>query len=262
MTGFKTRVWIVVLVALLLVLATFSFPPVAQDPDFHNFADRVRFLNIPNFANVISNLVFVVVGIMGLGVLKETAGRERNFYMPQELLFFFLAFTGTVLTGVGSAVYHWAPSNTTLLYDRLPMTIVFMSLFALILSDRLGIKTGLAALGPLVFVGMGSVLYWDHTEIMGRGDLRPYALVQFLPIALIPLLFVLFPPHYTRSEYFLYLVGWYLVAKAFEHFDAWIYSGTAGIISGHTLKHLIAGTTLFFLILYLRERRPLKVMDR
>jgi len=258
MIGFKTRVWILVLVAIAGVGAVFSFPPVAQDPHFHDFADRVRFLGIPNFGNVISNLVFVVVGIMGLIVLKGVAGRERNYYLPQEMLFFFLVFAGSVLIGVGSIFYHWAPSHATLLYDRLPMAVVFMALFALVISDRIGIKAGLAALGPLVFAGMGTVLYWDHTEIMGRGDLRPYALVQFLPIVLIPLMFVLFRPHYSRSDYVLYLIGWYLVAKVFEHFDALIFEATARTLSGHTLKHLFAGSALYYVICYMEERRPLR----
>lgn len=254
----KTRIGILLGVAALFTLVVFSFPPLAQDPDYHNFADRIRFLGIPNFANVVSNLVFVMVGIMGLATLKRVSMQEQTFYRPQETIFFVLIFAGALLTGLGSAYYHWAPGDATLLWDRLPMAIVFMAVFALILADRLGIELGLLALGPLVFLGLVSVLYWDHTETLGQGDLRPYILVQFLPILLLPVLLILFPAHYSKSIYFVKLVGWYLVAKILEQLDAWVFTGTAGIVSGHTLKHLVAGTALFFLVSYLEERRCLR----
>ncbi|CAI2718447.1 hypothetical protein [Nitrospina watsonii] len=254
----KTRMGVLLGVAALFTLAVFSFPPLAQDPDYHNFADHIRFLGIPNFADVISNLVFGVVGVMGLAALKRVAMHEQTFYRPQETIFFVLIFTGAFLTGLGSAYYHWAPGDATLLWDRLPMAIVFMAVFALILADRLGIELGLLALGPLVFLGLVSVLYWDHTETLGQGDLRPYILVQFLPILLLPVLLVLFPARYSKSICFVKLVGWYLVAKIFEQLDAWVFTGTAGMVSGHTLKHLVAGTALFFLVSYLEERRCLR----
>jgi hypothetical protein len=60
-------------------------------------------------------------------------------------------------------------------------------------------------LAALVACGAATVLYWDWTESHGRGDLRPYALVQFLPLLLIPLLLLLFPARYIRS-------GWLFAA--------------------------------------------------
>ncbi|MGP0630370.1 ceramidase domain-containing protein [Nitrospina sp. 32_T5] len=251
----KTRVGILLAMTVLSVLAVFSFPPVGQDPDYHSFADTYSLLGIPNFGNVVSNLAFVVVGLMGLTVLRKVSQRPGSFYLPQEKWMFFIAFVGTILIGFGSMYYHWSPGDSTLLWDRLPMTVVFMSVFAGVLADRMGPRVGLAALGPLVFVGLASVLYWDHTETLGQGDLRLYVLVQFLPMILIPLLFLLFPPRYGGSVAFVKILAWYVVAKFFEHFDVWIYSGTAGIMSGHTMKHLLAGAALFFLIPYLQERR-------
>ncbi|CCQ91429.1 conserved membrane hypothetical protein [Nitrospina gracilis 3/211] len=254
----KLRVGILLAVTVFGVLAVFSFPPVPQDPDYHNFADTYSLLGIPNFGDVTSNLVFVAVGLMGLAVLTRVSGRQEVFYLPQEKWMFVLTFGGTIFIGFGSMYYHWSPDDANLLWDRLPMTVVFVSVFALVLADRLGPQVGVAALGPLVFVGLTSVLYWDHTERLGQGDLRPYVLVQFLPMILIPLLFFLFPPRYSGSVAFVSVLAWYVVAKVFEHFDAWIYSGTAEIVSGHTLKHIISGAALFFLVPYLQNRKRLK----
>ncbi|MCF8720749.1 ceramidase domain-containing protein [Nitrospina gracilis] len=254
----KTRVGILLAVTVFGVLVVFSFPPLAQDPDYHNFADTHSLLGIPNFGNVASNLMFVVVGAIGLVVLGRVSGRQDRFYLPQERWMFAILFGGTVLIGLGSMYYHWSPGDATLLWDRLPMTVVFMSVFVVVLADRLGPRVGLAALGPLVFFGIATALYWDHTETLGQGDLRPYILVQFMPMILIPLLFFLFPPRYSGSVAFVKVLAWYVVAKVFEHFDAWVYSGTAGMVSGHTLKHLIAGAALFFMIGYLDARRRLR----
>jgi hypothetical protein len=38
-------------------------------------------------------------------------------------------------------------------------------------------------------------------------DLRPYALVQFLPCIAIPLMAILLPPMYTHSTYWLWAAG-------------------------------------------------------
>src|SRR6185295_20317622 len=84
------------------------------------------------------------------------------------------------------------PSNAALVFDRLPMTVAFMSLFSAIVADRVSEPLGRALLWPLVTCGIASIGWWQMTESAGAGDLRPYALVQFLPMLLIPLMLLLF----------------------------------------------------------------------
>lgn len=91
-------------------------PPIPQDPHYHEFADQRTLLTIPNFWNVVSNLPFVLVG--GAGLRKF-----RHDPIPAML------FLGILLTGFGSAYYHWYPNDDTLFWDRLPMTLVFMAIF-------------------------------------------------------------------------------------------------------------------------------------
>lgn len=45
---------------------------------------------------------------------------------------------------------------------------------------------------PLLAVGLASVVYWHVTEVRGCGDLRYNALVQNLPMALLPLAMLLY----------------------------------------------------------------------
>ncbi|PYU18912.1 MAG: hypothetical protein DMG30_26090 [Acidobacteria bacterium] len=108
-------------------------------------------------------------------------------------------FLGVALTSIGSAYYHWAPDNGRLVWDRLPMSIAFMSLLAAIITERITVNAGLRSLLPLMALGIASVLYWHLTELKGQGDLRLYGLVQFYPVMAIPLLLTLFPARYTRS---------------------------------------------------------------
>ena len=66
---------------------------------------------------------------------------------------------------------------------------------------------------------IGSVAYWCCIEVSGYGDLRQYALVQFLPIALIPTILLLFKRSYLNGLLLLSALALYFVAKACEHFD-------------------------------------------
>ena len=87
-------------------------------------------------------------------------------------------------------------------------------------------------------MGVFSVLYWIYTENQGAGDLRLYALVQFLPVLLIPLVLVLFPSQSYQKKYLWYLIGFYALAKITEHYDKEIMNVFP--LSGHTLKHIFA----------------------
>lgn len=241
--SYRTRIWIIVALTLAAAAGILAFiPPIAQDPAYHLFADQRFFLGIPNFANVVSNLAFVVIGLVGLGVLYGTkvSGQRGSF---ADTLPFAVFFTGVALVGAGSAYYHWQPNNGTLFWDRLPMTVAFMSITAAIVADRMHKAVGLAIVLPISLVlGAASLIYWSVTEAAGQGDLRLYGLVQFLPIFLIPIICWLFPDaHYTKWRYIGGVILCYGVALLFDRYDAEFYELAREAISGHTVKHLIAG---------------------
>lgn len=242
-------------ISVAAAAALFMFPPIMQDPEYHNFADRRVIAGIPNFGDVASNAAFLLVGMLGLWWLFQIREDRSRLALKQEALPLAVAFAGTALVFAGSAYYHWSPSNETLLWDRLPMTFAFMGVFSMILAERISVKVGVTLLPYLLLVGMASVVYWHITERSGHGDLRPYILVQFLPILLIPLLLWLFPPRYTETRYIVEMIGWYLFAKVFEFFDGAIWNGTREVVSGHTLKHLAAAWAIYALVRYLKYRR-------
>ena len=255
--AFRIRGLLILSLGVLAAAAAFFLPPLPQDQAYHNFADQRGFFGVPNCLNVISNAPFLAVGSLGLVfLLHQRAKRPRgSFIDPWERWPFVLLFAGVGLTAFGSAYYHLAPANGRLVWDRLPMAVAFMSLFAAVIAERIGLKTGRWLLAPLVAFGVGSVVYWHLGELAGAGDLRAYLLVQFFPLIAIPLLVVLFPLRYTRSADLLGAAGIYALAKVFELFDTQ-FLALGRLISGHTLKHLAAALAAYWILRMLKLRRP------
>ncbi|MGH8480096.1 MAG: alkaline phytoceramidase [Gammaproteobacteria bacterium] len=240
-------------VLTLAVVFTLGFvPPIPQDPSYHAFADRRAWLGVPNFLDVASNALFLVVGALGVGSLWQ--GRAR-FIHARERWPYLVLYAAIFFTGLGSAYYHLAPDNARLLWDRLPLAAGFAALLAAVIGERIDARAGLFWLVPLLMLAIGSVLYWDWSERAGQGDLRPYGAVQFYSGALIALILVLYPSAYTRGRAPFVVLGLYALAKLCEWLDRPIF--TALGVGGHTLKHLLAGVAVFWLLRMLWLRAPL-----
>jgi hypothetical protein len=250
--GGRTSLWQWLAPAGLLaaVLGSFLLPPLPQDPDYHHFSDARTLLGVPHFWNVVSNLPFLLVGSAGIWQLL----RGRLVYDPENRLPFFLLFLGVGLTAFGSTYYHLDPSNERLLWDRLPMAVAFMGLFAALLGERTRPRVGPLLVGPFVLLGAGSVLFWYVSERQGAGNLRPYLAMQFYPLVLIPVLLLLTPARFTRGVDYLIAGGWYGIAKLLEQTDREVHS-LLGHIGGHPLKHVVAALGAYWLLRMLRLRK-------
>ena len=213
------RAWFLGAVTAGGIAAAFSFSPIPQDPAYHAFADRRTFFGIPNFCNVFSSLPFVLVGAFGLGKLSRLqASSPRSAYV--------VFCIGVVLVGFGSAYYHYSPSTQALVWDRLPMTVAFMALFSMVVRDRVSERFGNAMLWPLVLAGVASVAYWYWSELQGRGDLRAYGAIQFLPMLLMPLMLIIHRGKGLSTPWLWGTLGTYALGKVAEHFDKVIYDAT------------------------------------
>jgi hypothetical protein len=85
--------------------------------------------------------------------------------------------------------------------------------------------------------------------------LRPYAVTQFGGLVVLVLIIVLFPARYTRGSDFLIAFGFYIVAKIFEAADRKVFS-LGHIVSGHTIKHVGAALSVYWILRMLRLRMP------
>lgn len=234
----KTRYILIAGITLASIIGVWLLPPIPQDPAYHDFAVPLQVAGIPNFWNVVSNVPFVIVGVAGLLAVfyrltcRGTKGRIVD-------LMYAVFFAGVLLTALGSSYYHWQPSNQSLVWDRLPMTLSFMSLFCMVVYHFESPRVATTLFVPLLVIGVWSVMYWSSSEASGTGDLRPYALVQFLPLIVLP--FIIYgrnAPDLPR-RYLWMALGWYAVAKLLEGLDGWIANALV-VIGGHPFKHVFA----------------------
>jgi hypothetical protein len=240
---------------LLCAVALFFVPAISQPLEYHNFADQRMFLGIPNFLDVLSNLLFLAAGLYGLKLLFDPRhGREKALFDARgEIFAYSLFFAASLLTCFGSVYYHLAPDNASLVWDRLPMTLMFTAFLSIVISERINQRAGVMLLPFLAGLGIFSVYHWYQTELIGAGDLRLYLLVQFLPGLLILYMIFFLRPRYSRANRFGWVLAIYALSKFAEFFDQDIF-GVQQWISGHTIKHISAAIAVFVLAEMLRCR--------
>lgn len=238
-----------------LIAATFFIHRVPQSEAYHNFADQRTMLGVPNCLNVISNVLFLFVGALGvLQISLGGQGRPLDFIDSRERWPWLIFFAAVALTAFGSAYYHLNPNDHTLVWDRLPMAVGFMALLAAVASERIAVALGLWLLAPLTLAGAASVFWWSATQARSDGDLRFYALVQFGSFVVLLLVLALYPPRYTRAADLIVSFVFYGTAKIFEAADRPIYS-LGHSVSGHTVKHIAAALSAFWILRMLQLRK-------
>jgi hypothetical protein len=249
----SNRTWTLVGFTALSVAAAFLLPAVPQPPAYHDFADTRAGFGTENFLDVVSNLGFLLVGIAGLAVVLRAATR---FEYPAERWPYGVFFLGLVLTAAGSAYYHLAPDNEGLFWDRLPITVALMSLVAAQIVDRVNVRAGLALLVPMLLAGAASAIYWIATERAGAGNLVPYVVLQGYAIVVVVVIAWSYPSRYTRGGDIYWVFAAYAASKLLELLDREVLA-LGGLVSGHTLKHVVAAVAGLLVCRMLLLRTPL-----
>ena len=246
---YKEKIWLLFFLLFAICTAMVFSKAVPQNINYHKFADARTIATIPNFWNVLSNVPFLIIGIAGIYFLL----RNKNYLKLSSLgINYIIFFIGIFFIGIGSGNYHLQPNNDSIVWDRIPMTIAFMSFFSIIIGEFIHQQNGKILLFPLIVLGITSVYYWHYTENISSGDLRFYFIVQFFPMFLIPLILILFKQK-SQHHLFIWLVLLsYFFAKLFETYDFETYNYI--VISGHTIKHFFAalGPSLFLYSIWKR----------
>jgi hypothetical protein len=209
---------------------------MVQEQSYHHFVDQRTFLGIPNAMDVLTNIFFLIVGLMGLSIQKN-----------RSWLIFFISI---VFVAPGSAYYHWSPDDFTLIWDRLPMSAGFMALYVILLSEHVSEKCE-KTLPAAVLLGLASVMVWVITT-----DLRLYFWIQFSSFLTIPMILLLYPSRFSHKYIYALTLGAYGLAKIVEVKDVLVFEQTHHLISGHSLKHILAaiGISLLCWMLKVRNR--------
>lgn len=246
------RAGVLVLVVAVVAAVVSLRGPIAQLPDYNEFADQRTILGVPNFWNVASNAPFAVIGVLGLALLWRERRRSREMpttggglpLLTADRLCLAVFFIGVLWTAFGSGWYHLHPDNDRLVWDRIPMSVAFMGLVAAIIAERISGRVALWLLPPLLALGVVSVLHWHASEVRGESDLRFNGALQAMTAVFIGLCAALYPGRYLRWPVLLGCLVCYGLAKVFEFTDGATYRmlTVAGepLVSGHTIKHVVA----------------------
>lgn len=226
------------------------FGPAVADPGAAQvFVDHRAWEAVPNAGDVLSNLAFLAAGLAGLWQLARVPLRAID---AMERAMAALFFVGLMLTAGASAWYHWVPEAAGLAIDRTGMSVAFAGLLGLAAGTRVSGRAA-AALG-LTALLLGPFAARAALD----GNVVPWALVQFGGAALLAWMACLRPRASALT------VGWfgvlvaYILAKLFEANDAHVFAISGELVSGHTLKHVVAALAALPVISALgaaRERR-------
>lgn len=253
------RAWALILLPLWL-LAAFAGPSLLAASGLvfnphghvhlyahgHPFVDARVFWGMPNALDVLSNAPLSLAGLWGLLVLRGRALPAASFRAVQVF------FTGLLLTGFGSAWYHWAPDPAGLVWDRLGMAVSFAGALAMTVAERVGQPPVRATLWiTFLLAAVSAVLP------LSQGNALPWAVLQAGGVVLIVWCATRTPAVGGIGIRIGALIGWYLLAKALEQGDAAVFQVTDGLVSGHSLKHVAAALAAVPVLAAVR-RQPLR----
>ncbi|RJG05590.1 alkaline phytoceramidase [Noviherbaspirillum cavernae] len=209
---------------------------ISQPQDYHHFADQRIAFGIARAADVLSNAAFALVGVWGWLALSPA---RRHCQLRSGWAGYRLFLIALILTAAGSAFYHLEPDNSRLIWDRLPIALACAGLLAAVRAET---KPGADDASGIILLSLAAVLsvaWWHFSGSDGSGDLRPYLLLQGLPLLLIPLWQAIHPAPREDRLAFGIAIALYVAAKAAELHDRELMLFFGGI-SGHTIKHLLA----------------------
>jgi hypothetical protein len=209
----------------------------------HPFVDARTFWGVPNFMDVWTNLAIGIAGLLGGWALLRGGP-----WAPGTRLALAVFFGGLLFTGFGSAWYHWAPDAQSLVLDRTGMAVTFAGALALAVAERVGQKPAVCVMRlTLVVALLSAVMPLTH------GNVLPWAVVQFGGMALMVWLALHQPRAGALGVRLGVLIGLYALAKLLELGDDAVFHATGDVVSGHSLKHLVAGLAAWPVLRAMRQ---------
>ncbi|WP_431098693.1 hypothetical protein [Polaromonas aquatica] len=241
---------------LALLLGALFGPSVAQPSHYHDFADQRSWGWLPHAMDVISNLPFALWGMVGMwAMLRAMRVRAVSGAAAAMAALF---FGGLWVTTAVSAAYHLQPDDAGLVWDRAGMVVAFAGLLGLAVMQTVSTRAGLALAAAVLALGPLSVHVWSLT-----GNVLPWAVLQFGGMALI-LACAFMRPTLVRALPVRWglLIAIYALAKLLELGDHAVFEWTGHIVSGHSLKHVVASFAAWPVVSALLAARKIKAESR
>lgn len=235
---------------LALLAVAIAAPAVAQSAHHHHFADQRAWGWVPFAADVLSNLPFLLWGVLGLGLLARQPRSVACVADAASRGLMTLFFAGLVVTACLSACYHWQPDNAGLALDRLGMVVAFAGLMGLAAAGRISARAGALLALAVLLLGPMSIWVWSAS-----GNVLPWAVLQFGGMLLVLCLALLKPQPGAPAIRWGWVIVIYAIAKGFEMADEAVYAATSQLLSGHSLKHVVASFAAWPVVFALMSHR-------
>lgn len=233
------------MVALLLACCGPFLPQYAQ---YHAFADQRALWGLPQAMDVLSNLPFAIMGIVGLVRLR--GGPELQLGGAQRQLAA-VFFAGLIITALCSGWYHLQPTDASLSVDRLGMVLAFAGLLGLAVADRLSARAGICISVVVLLLGPPAIQVWATTA-----NLLPWSVLQGGGMLLMLLLALRKPLVNAWGLPLNAVLAWYVAAKLLELGDHGIFMLTHEWVSGHSLKHVAAALAAWPVLAVMHNDNP------
>lgn len=235
---------------LALLAVAIAAPAVAQSAHHHHFADQRAWGWVPFAADVLSNLPFLLWGVLGLGLLARQPRSVACVADAASRGLMTLFFAGLVVTACLSACYHWQPDNAGLALDRLGMVVAFAGLMGLAAAGRISARAGALLALAVLLLGPMSIWVWSAS-----GNVLPWAVLQFGGMLLVLCLALLKPQPGAPAIRWGWVIVIYAIAKGFEMADEAVFAATSQLVSGHSLKHVVASFAAWPVVFALMSHR-------
>jgi hypothetical protein len=122
---------------------------------------------------------------------------------------------------------------------------------ALVLADRVDPAFARVAWWPFALLGIAALAWWAWSD-----DLLFYLVMRVGAGLLIICLCLLRAGRHSHIGWLVAALGLDIMMTASERLDREIFAATHGLLSGHNLKHLLAGALLACLLSWLVQREP------
>ena len=227
-------------------------PWIAVDISPYEFACDGPVFGIPHGWNVLTNVPFLVLGVVQLW--KRTRIRRAGTPVSANWTGIWVS---TIGVGLGSMAYHFFLTPFGLALDRFAISALIAYLMAYTAEVALGIGPSRRISWTLLALCTSTVVIW-----MLGGTAWVYGVLQAGASVAVLAIFLWADPRLRGgpgtlavSPTPLYLFsGCYGLAKVCEVYDAEICALTGGALAGHPLKHLWAALGLLLLARMMRPQ--------
>jgi len=248
----RRRECVLALVFFLMLAAALLGPSLAQPVHYHDFADQRSWGWLPHAMDVISNLPFALWGMVGIWALLRAVREQAVSAAAAAMAGLF--FGGLWVTAAVSAAYHLQPGDAGLAWDRGGMVLAFAGLLGLAAMRAVSTRAGMALATAVLVLGPLSVYAWSLS-----GNVLPWAVLQGGGMALILGFACLRPAQaWELPVRWGLVIAIYALAKLLELGDHAAYEWTGQLVSGHSLKHMVAACAAWPVVSALLAARKIR----